>query len=96
LADPVLESLAVFEWAAREEEQPPTAREIFTDYQASRHATLERLEGIPMEMWGCRGFHQEFGEVTLLQQASYFALHEITHMPKIQELRQLGGTATRG
>ena len=41
-----------------------------------------------MEMWWCHGWHEEFGDVTLLQQASYFALHEITHLPKIQELRQ--------
>jgi hypothetical protein len=87
---PVLESLAVFAWATREDEKPPTSREIFTEYRASRQEMLQRLEGIPMEMWLCRGWHEEFGEVTLLQQASYFALHEITHVPKIMELRGEG------
>jgi hypothetical protein len=84
---PVLESLAVFAWASREDDKPPTSGEIFAEYQASRQETLRRLEGIPMEMWACTGWHEEFGEVSLLQQASYFALHEITHVPKMMELR---------
>ena len=33
------------------------------------------------------GRHAEFGTVTICQQASYFAMHEITHLPQITRAR---------
>jgi uncharacterized damage-inducible protein DinB len=84
---PVLETKAVWTWAAREEERPPTAAEIFAAYRASRNETLAKLEGMPLAWWWRSGAHQEFGPVTLRQQASYFASHERTHLPQIARLR---------
>lgn len=85
---PLLEMKAVWTWAAREEERLPTASEIFAAYRASRADTLAKLEAMPLAQWWRTGQHQEFGEVTLRQQASYFASHELTHLPQIARLAQ--------
>ena len=84
---PLLEMKAVWTWAAQEEERPPTTAEIFEVYQTSRAETLARLEDMPLTHWWRSGTHQEFGEVTLRQQASYFAAHERTHLPQMARLR---------
>lgn len=85
--NPPIESKAVFEWATREEDRPPTTLEIFDTYLASRQKTIENLEAIPLRDWWREGRHEEFGTVTIQQQASYFATHEITHLPQIESLR---------
>ncbi len=84
---PLLEMKAVWTWAAHEEERPPTTREIFAAYQAARTETLRKLEALPLADWWRTGEHQEFGTVTLRQQVSYFASHEVTHLPQIARLR---------
>lgn len=87
--NPLLEAAAVFEWAARDEDQPGGSQQILTEYVASRQKTLQMLESIQPNDWRRSGFHQEFGPVTVQQQASYFAVHEITHLPHLEEtLRQ--------
>lgn len=83
---PVLESKAVFAWAKNEAERPPSARDIFKTYRASRAETLRKLESIPLSDWWRTGEHEEFGTVTLRQQVSYFAAHERTHLSQIQSL----------
>jgi hypothetical protein len=84
--DPSLESLAVMDWAGDEGRHPPTLDEILGDYRRSRADTLATLEGIPLEDWWRTGRHAEFGPVTICQQASYFAMHEITHLPQVARL----------
>lgn len=86
--NPYLESKAVFVWATKEEECPPTTQEIFNVYKASRQETITKLESIPLRDWWRTGQHEEFGTVTLRQQVSYFASHEITHLPQIELLRR--------
>ncbi|NIS78674.1 MAG: DUF664 domain-containing protein [Anaerolineales bacterium] len=86
--NPPIESKAVFEWATREEDRPPTTLEIFDTYRNSRQKTIEKLEAISLRDWWRQGRHEEFGTVTILQQVSYFATHEITHLPQIELLRQ--------
>jgi len=91
--NPSLESKAVFEWATEEEERPPTTQEIFDTYRASRQEIIARLESIPLDDWWRTGQHEEFGTVTIRQQVSYFASHEITHFSQIESLRnQLVGS----
>jgi hypothetical protein len=85
--NPVLESKAVFEWAKGENERLSTGRDIFQAYIASRQETLSSLEGIPLKDWWRTGQHDEFGTVTICQQASYFSMHEITHLPQLEALR---------
>jgi rubrerythrin len=87
--NPLLKSLAVFDWATNEKERPATTQEILSEYTASRQSTLTRLEAIHLSDWWRMGFHQEFGVVTVRQQASYFAMHEIIHLPSIARLRAL-------
>jgi hypothetical protein len=84
--NPVIESKAVFEWAKDESDRPQSATTIFKTYYDSREKTLEVLEGIPLVDWWRKGRHQEFGEVSVWQQTSYFATHELTHLPQIQSL----------
>jgi hypothetical protein len=84
---PALASKAVWTWATNEDERPPTTREIFEAYTASRTETLAKLEGMPFSLWWRIGEHEEFGTVTLRQQVSYFASHELTHLPQIEVLR---------
>ena len=85
--NPMLESKAVFAWATNEAERPPATREILAAYQATRAAIITRLEGLPLADWWRTGRHEEFGMVSLRQQVSYFAAHEVTHLPQIDALR---------
>ncbi|MCL4298635.1 MAG: DinB family protein [Anaerolineae bacterium] len=86
--NPLLESKAVFAWATNEEERSPTTQEIFEVYRASRQETIAQLESLPLSDWWRTGQHEEFGPVTLRQQVSYFAAHEMTHLPQIEALRR--------
>jgi len=85
---PMLESKAVFSWATNEDDRPPSAQEIFETYKTSRLETLQKLETVPLADWWKTGEHEEFGRVTLRQQVSYFASHELTHLPQIDKLRR--------
>ncbi len=85
--NPKLESLAVVEWADKPQAHPPTTREIFDEYLAVREKIIARLENIPLASWWRKGQHLEFGEVTLCNQVSYFASHELTHLPPLERLR---------
>ncbi len=86
-AHPVLEAKAVWSWATNEAERTSTTLEIFETYKASRAETLSKLDEIPLADWWRTGRHEEFGVVTLRQQVSYFASHEITHLSQIELLR---------
>ena len=81
--NPTLESLAVFEWADEESRHPATVEGVLDELCRSREDTLQVLESIPLEDWWRTGQHAEFGTVTICQQASYFAMHEITHLPQL-------------
>ncbi len=84
--DPVLESKAVFAWAKDEATRPPSTREIFAAYHASRLEMIAHFEAIPFVDWWRTGRHEEFGVVSIKQQMSYFAAHELTHLPQIERL----------
>ena len=85
--DPTLESKTVFEWVSETPNSHPTMEEIFSSYTQSRFETISRLERIPLVDWWRTGRHEEFGQVNLLQQVSYFTVHELTHLPDISFLR---------
>ncbi len=84
--NPILESKAVFAWARDENQRPPSVREIFEAYQTSRQEMIAKLETIPFADWWRMGRHEEFGIVSIKQQVSYFASHELTHLPQIERL----------
>lgn len=84
--NPELASQAVFEWADREADRPPATSEIFQAYTESRKSIIEMLENLALKDWWRGGRHEEFGPVTIKQQASYFATHELSHFPQIERL----------
>ncbi len=88
--NPILESKAVFEWAANETDRPVSVGEIFETYCVSRRQTLARLESIPLADWLRGGRHEEFGELRLSQQVSYFTCHELIHLPQLESLSHPG------
>lgn len=85
--DPLLESKAVFEWASDTDINHPTTEELFASVEKSRNETISKLEIIPLADWWRTGRHEEFGQVTILQQVSYFTVHDLTHLPDISFLR---------
>jgi hypothetical protein len=62
--------------------------EILETYRASRARTLARLEGLSLADWWRRGRHEAFGVLRLYQQVSYFACHELIHIPQLESLRR--------
>ena len=80
---------AVFAWAANEASRPATTAEIYRTYHESRLRTLAILEGLSPWDWLRSGYHTEFGPVTILQQASYFATHEQTHLASLSALHDM-------
>jgi uncharacterized damage-inducible protein DinB len=86
--NPSLEGVAA--WAIGGEDSL-SAKQILERYRTSRQATVERLRGIPVQDWWRTAQHDEFGQVTILQQASYFAKHERYHLPQIEAIRQAIG-----
>jgi hypothetical protein len=84
--NPVLEMKQVWTWAKHESERPPSTREIFETYLSTRREVIAKLETIPLADWWRMGRHEEFGIVSIKQQVSYFASHELTHLPQIERL----------
>ena len=48
-----------------------------------RHGTVGRLAGLDEADWGRAGQHPEWGRVTVLSQAAYFARHEASHLAQL-------------
>lgn len=60
-------------------------RDLFSSYQSLRAEIVEILGGLPPAAWWNTGNHEEWGTVTLLEQASYFANHEPTHLSQLAD-----------
>jgi hypothetical protein len=65
-----------------------TAEDMLTRFRGSREETVSRLRGVGADQWLRIGEHEEFGPVTLLQQASYFARHDHSHLGQVEAIRQ--------
>jgi len=83
--NPSLEGIAV--WTI-EGEESLWARDILARYRDSRMATVDRLKAMSPGDWWRTARHEEFVQFTILQQASYFAKHERSHLPQIDAIRQ--------
>lgn len=59
------------------------ASELAEQVHFLRSATLTRLAAIPDGAWCRAGMHPEWGRVTVLGQAAYFARHEASHMAQL-------------
>ncbi len=84
-SNPSLEGMAV--WANRDASSL-SLPDIWERYRASREVLLARLKAIPLADWWRTGWHSEFGPQTVLSQATYFARHEMSHMPQFGEIRR--------
>lgn len=74
-----LQGVAV--WAMKSEEL--STEQVLDLYRESRQKTLAHLEAAAPDDWWRTAWHDEFGTVTLLQQAAYFARHERSHMVQL-------------
>jgi uncharacterized damage-inducible protein DinB len=83
--NPSLEGIAV--WTI-EGEESLSARDILARYRDSRMATVDQLKAMSPGDWWRTARHEEFVQFTILQQASYFAKHERSHLPQIDAIRQ--------
>jgi hypothetical protein len=75
---------------------PPdeTTAAIAVDFRRERAGLLQQLAPLSPADWQRAGWHGEFGRVTLIQQATYFAKHEHWHLAQMTRLRrELSGTA---
>jgi uncharacterized damage-inducible protein DinB len=59
------------------------ASELAEQIQFVRSNTLSRLAALPDADWCRAGKHPEWGRVTVLSQAGYFARHEASHMAQL-------------
>jgi uncharacterized damage-inducible protein DinB len=81
--NPTLEFKKVWDWADKQTEKKETIETILKEYTISRADTVGILENTPLKDWWRPAVHEEFGSVTLKEQVSYFAAHELTHIRQI-------------
>ena len=56
---------------------------LFARYRATRDGSLAQLARIAEAEWARAGRHAEWGRVTVLSQAAYFARHEASHLAQL-------------
>jgi uncharacterized damage-inducible protein DinB len=79
--NPTLKSVAV--WA---ESSESSAADVLTQFRESREKSLALIEPLSPADWWRTAWHDEFGQMTLLEQASYFARHERSHIPQLMAI----------
>ncbi len=83
--NPNLASKAV--WAQKDQEALSTG-EVLERYLDLRHKLVEKLKALPAADWWRKGWHDEFGAQNVLSQTTYFARHEISHLPQFAQIRE--------
>jgi hypothetical protein len=56
-------------------------------FRMAREGTLRRFEALPAERWQRTGRHPEWGRLTVLQQLSWLARHEQSHLAELEQRR---------
>lgn len=56
---------------------------LFEQYRTKRDASVALLRELDEAGWGRAGRHPEWGRVTVLSQAAYFARHEASHLAQL-------------
>ena len=69
-----------------EELEETTSRALIDSFRESREKTVAALKAAAPLGWWRTGDHEEFGTVTVLQQASYFAKHDHNHLTQIRQV----------
>jgi F-type H+-transporting ATPase subunit gamma len=75
-----------------------SASELAARHAELRERTLARLRALDEAGWGRSGRHPEWGRVTVLSQAAYFARHEASHLAQLVAAAEgrLPGSRERG
>jgi hypothetical protein len=60
-----------------------SASALVRRFAAARQANRDRLAALPDEAWLRSGQHSEWGTVTILSQAAYFARHQASHTAQL-------------
>jgi len=81
--NPYLDFKKVWDWADKPGAKTETAETLINEYKQSRAITIQILHETSLQNWWRTALHEEFGSVTLIEQASYFAAHEISHIRQI-------------
>lgn len=68
-----------------------TSAQMLSAFSESRLDTVSRLKAASPDGWWRTGVHEEFGVVTVLQQASYFAKHDHNHLTQVRQILQAIG-----
>lgn len=84
--NPLLEFQKVWAWTEIKNEKRETVEGIFEEYYISREETVRILEKVSLKKWWRTAVHEEFGPVNMIEQVSYFAAHEISHIRQISSL----------
>ena len=63
----------------------PTTDDLLAAYTDLRREIVELLTDVAPEAWWNAADHEEFGRVSLAEQASYFANHEPTHLAQMAD-----------
>lgn len=88
--NPSLKAMAA--WEVQNVEALP-AENVLEKFRASREATVAALGAAAPNGWWRVGVHEEFGRVTVLQQASYFAKHDHNHLTQIRQILKAIGAS---
>jgi uncharacterized damage-inducible protein DinB len=83
--NPSLDGLASWTVTSKEDR---TAHQILESYRSLRQEVLAQLLIMDDRGWWRTGLHEEWGQVTILQQAIYFARHERSHWAQIMAARR--------
>ncbi|CAN5465888.1 hypothetical protein BH20CHL6_BH20CHL6_13240 [soil metagenome] len=86
--EPDLAARAVWNETPTSDEYTPAqpnrgARELLAAYRVLREQSLVRLRIASPDEWQRAGSHSEWGRVTVLTQAAYFARHEAAHLAQL-------------
>lgn len=61
---------------------------LLWEFDERRGALLSTLSDLDRKAWRRQGWHDEFGPITVLSQASYMARHEHYHLRQLQDVRR--------
>lgn len=79
--DPELTSVLVWRMDGTES----TTDTLLDAYSELRSEIVDLLSEMDLSAWWNTGRHEEFGRITLAEQASYFANHEPTHLSQLAD-----------
>lgn len=84
--NPELVASVAHELATDDSLHPTMAHEILSAFVDKRSKCVDKLRTLSLKDLWRPGRHPEFGQLTILRQATYFAYHEVSHLSEIEAL----------